>query len=104
MSNQLSASVTLVVGLLVLLSVPMILVVAFVAAGRSHRKKLTEWRMLPTLEEYLGQNLECSTDDGPACKQCHATKLYQRGLNGITSSQRIHVCDGCDTQLFRSGA
>ncbi len=104
MSNELSASLTLVVGALVLLSVPMILVLAFVAAGRSHRKKLAEWRMHPTLDAYLAQHPECGTKDDPACNACHGTDIYHRGLNGITSSQRIHVCNACGAQLFRSGA
>jgi hypothetical protein len=104
MSNELSASVTLVVGALVLLSVPMILIVAFVASGRSHRRKLAEWRQLPTLDAYLAEHPECRTDDGPICHACREADLYQRGLTGITSSQRIHVCNACGAQLFRSGS
>lgn len=103
MSNELSASLTFVVGALVLLSVPIILIMTFIAANRSQRQKLAEWRRLPTLEEYLAQHPECRTDAGAACSACHAASLYQRGLNGVSSSQRIHVCDECGAQLYRSG-
>lgn len=104
MSNELSASLTFVVGALVLLSVPIILIMTFVAANRSQRKRLAEWRQIPTLEEYLAQNPECRTDAGAACSACHVADLYQRGLNGVSSSQRIHVCNVCGAQLYRSGS
>lgn len=102
MSNKESATLVMIVGLLVLLSVPLILGFTFFAANKEHRRKVAEWREIPTLDEYLAQHPDCRTDAGPACSQCHGTSTYNRGLSGVTSKQRIQVCNGCNAQLFRT--
>jgi len=93
-----------VFGAIILLSVPLIVVFVFVAANRTHRQKVAEWRKLPTREEYLAQHPDCQTDQGPACNECHATSLLNRGLSSPDSKQRILTCDSCHAPLFRAGA
>lgn len=104
MSSGMNGPALVILGALVLLSVPALLGFVFIAANRSHRQKLAEWRQLPTLDEYLAQNPDCKTDLGPACNQCHATSLSNRGLSTPDSKQRILTCGDCHTPLFRSGA
>jgi len=91
-----------VFGALLILSIPLLLVSVFIAASRTHRKNLAEWRQLPTFDEYLAQNPDCKTDQGPpACNQCHAIGLLNRGLSSPDSKQRILTCDSCHAPLFR---
>ncbi len=93
-----------VLGAIILLSVPIILAFVFITANRTHRQRLAEWRQLPTLGEYLAEHPDCKTDQGPACSQCHTTNLINRGLSSPDSKQRILTCDSCNTPLFRAGA
>jgi hypothetical protein len=104
MQSGINGHAMVFIGALVFLSVPIILIFAFAVANRTHRQKLAEWRQLPTLDEYLAQHPACRTDQGPACNQCHATSLLNRGLSSPDSKQRILTCDNCDTPLFRSGS
>lgn len=104
MSGHDAVSSSLIIGLgaLVLISVPLLLGFVFVAANRTYRKKLAEWRKLPTLAEYLEQHPECKTDQGPVCNKCQATRILNRGLKRPDSPQRTHLCAECRTALFRS--
>jgi len=105
MQSGINGHALVFIGALILLSVPIILVSVFIAASRTHRKNLAEWRLLPTLDEYLAQNPDCKTDQGPpACNQCHATGLLNRGLSSPDSKQRILTCESCHAPLFRAGA
>lgn len=65
----------------------------------THNKR---WNRLPTLEEYLTMHSECKSKKGVSCYQCNGNRIRNWGLDGPSDIRRIHICNQCSTDLYRS--
>lgn len=68
----------------------------------SHRTYLL-WKRLPTLEQYLQAHPNCRTDRGIKCSQCGSSSIKNWGLDKADDGRRKHICNHCNTTLYRSG-
>ena len=56
----------------------------------------------PTLQEYVEQNPQCNTGNGIKCFNCGSKSIKNWGITNPNSYNRIHICNHCGIQLYRS--
>jgi len=61
------------------------------------------WKNLPTLEGYRKAHPDCMTNRGIKCNQCGSPSIKNWGLRHANDERRQHICNHCNTTLYRSG-
>lgn len=65
-------------------------------------KKQKHWDSLPLLTTYLSKHPNCKHRKGISCFNCNSGSIRNRGVNGANDPRRLHICNHCNTTLYRS--
>jgi hypothetical protein len=65
-------------------------------------RRYVRYRQCPLLKKYLQENPSCQTDNGIKCKDCGSKSIRSFGLYKVDDVKRIHICNSCGTNLYRS--
>lgn len=67
-----------------------------------YKAPVKKWMTWDTLEEYWAAHQECKTDKGTKCYKCNSAHINNVGWEAKADWKRIHVCNQCNTFLYRS--
>ena len=67
------------------------------------RQQDKQWKELPTLSEYLDAHLDWKTEKGIECSNCNSASIRSWGATSRKDSFRSHICNHCETKLYRTG-
>ena len=56
-----------------------------------------------TIDEYILKHPETNTGSGISCIKCGSKSIRNIGISHIKSKRRIHSCNSCGAELYRSG-
>ena len=65
--------------------------------------KVNKWRGVCTIEEYLEKNSNCKSNNGISCCHCNSRSIRSWGVVDAEDRKRIHTCNHCNAQLYRTG-
>ncbi len=82
--------------------VPLAILFALFFGMTYYVSKIMKWQEIPTLEKYITNHPESKTDTGVKCLPCNPGKIVEKGLWSEKSRERIFVCAGCDSTVYRS--
>lgn len=82
--------------------VPLAVLFALFFGMTYYVSKIMKWQEIPTLEKYIVAHPTSNTDVGVKCLSCSSTNIVEKGLWSEKSRERIFVCSGCNTTLYRS--
>src|SRR5690554_7567011 len=57
---------------------------------------------IPTIKKYIVDHPASNIDVDVKCLTCSSTNIVEKGLWSEKSRERIFVCSGCNTTLYRS--
>lgn len=57
----------------------------------------------PTLEQYRKKNPHKCNGNGIKCNVCGSNKIRSYGLESREDTLRVHTCNQCETQLYKTG-
>lgn len=60
------------------------------------------WLSYLTIEEYWKKYPTCKTQRGTKCYYCYSGNIRQFGLTDSRDKRRIHRCNQCNNNLYRS--
>lgn len=60
------------------------------------------WRRLPTLADYKSQNPTANTKRGIQCIHCGGNRIRNWGVWNAKDAKRSHICETCNSALYRS--
>ena len=61
------------------------------------------YRSWPTVDQYLEKNPELGQGQGIACSKCGSKSIRNWGVANGDDKRRLHSCNTCGTELYRSG-
>lgn len=73
------------------------------AIGLIYLRIYLAWKRLPTLEQYRKAHPDCMTNRGIKCSQCGSSSIKNWGVFNANSWWLKHICNHCNTALYRSG-
>lgn len=71
-------------------------IVALLFLGKSYKDWLT-------VDEYIAKHPNTAKGNGIHCYKCGSRSIRSWGIGGQNDSRRIHSCNSCGTQMYRSG-
>jgi hypothetical protein len=94
MAKKYSRNIVLwsILGFLFLFIAPLVLL--FIGNG---------YRSWPTVNQYLEENPELGNGQGIACIKCGSKSIRNWGISNGDDKHRLHSCNSCGTELYRSG-
>lgn len=82
--------------------VPLAILFALFFGMSYYVSKIMKWQTIPTMEKYLVEHPSSKTDAGVKCVPCGSDSVVEKGLWSDKSRERVFVCSGCNTTLYRS--
>jgi hypothetical protein len=64
--------------------------------GHSHKN----W---PTVDEYMATHSESNQGKGIFCIKCGSRSIRSWGVSNTSDARRLHICNSCNSGLYRSG-
>jgi len=75
-----------------------------VTSVKSGIKEMNAWNALPTLDEYLRLYPNSKTNSGISCNHCQTRSIKNWGISGPNSLKRVHICNHCNSKLYRTSS
>ncbi len=61
------------------------------------------WLRLPDSENYMSNNrIQRGHRTGPICSHCGSHSIRQLGLSNRHETRRVHICNMCNSTLYRT--
>ena len=57
---------------------------------------------MPTFDEYVKALPHCLTSNGVKCRTCGSKSIRNWGRESANDSQRLFICNHCNTTLYRN--
>lgn len=67
-----------------------------------YMKPLKSWMSWPTIEDYWKAFPDHKTDKGIKCYKCNSVHINNIGWEAKSDWKRVHVCNQCNTSLYRT--